>query len=113
MFSTRRVCQGSVGAIRADASLGDLQSLLSQLSGYRGSQAVVLMGGESFIRRIIQAAIDFNVGQDYIWLVASEWEFTEQELKTLIPNNYQLKVNIFLHVYYLFLLASFFMLVST
>ena len=93
IFPTHRVCQGSVGTISADASLGDLQTLLGQLSGYRGSQAVVLMGGESFIRRIIQAAVDFNVGQDYIWLVASEWEFTTEELKTLIPNNYQLKVN--------------------
>ncbi|XP_012940321.1 uncharacterized protein LOC101850490 [Aplysia californica] len=90
--SMRKVCYGNSVRAAMDASEADLKSLLNLLSGSSGSRAVVLLGGEKFVRSVIKAAADSSVGREYVWLVASDWDFSEDDLKDLIPNDYQLKI---------------------
>ena len=66
-----------------------------------GSRGVILVGGERFIRRIIDAAVVFGVAEDYVWLVATDWEFTETELLELVPTDSVLKVKFVLDIRHL------------
>ncbi|GFO19837.1 metabotropic glutamate receptor 3 [Plakobranchus ocellatus] len=71
-----RVCLASNLAVSEDDSPQDIETTLASLSSDSGSKVVVLIGSHVFAKRVLDAANRLGIADDYLWVLAGDWEPT-------------------------------------